>query len=117
LESRQFQCLKSVLAHLTKKDDEYVFIRHTLKAGKRVRAHYHPRAHETLIIFKGNFAVRFGQKAGPLEKQEFYFDITDSGKIQVISFKPGEVHAFIARTKVSYFVLRDRKDKTVYVKK
>ena len=102
-----FENFKKALESLTIGEDEYVLVRHLLSPREKVKPHYHPKATEWLIIDKGIFDVKIGneQRSGNLTNQTTVF-----------LFPKGKIHAIEAKTKIEYFVLRDKKDKTIYVK-
>ncbi len=109
MEMATFENFKKAMESLTIEDDEYVLTRHVLKSGEKIKLHYHPKATEWLIIDHGIgiFEVRVGD-----EWRGSYC----ASQATVFLFPKGKKHAIEAITKIEYFVLRDKKDKTVYVK-
>ena len=107
MEMATFESFKKAMESLTISDDEYVIVRHLLEPGKKVRPHYHPKATEWLIIDKGVFDVKVEneRRSGNLTSQTTVF-----------LFPKGKIHTIEAITKIEYFVLRDKKDKTIYAK-
>ncbi len=105
METARFENFRKALESLTITDDEYVLIQHVLNPGEKVKPHYHPKATEWLIIDKGLFNVRVGDewRGGNLTNQTTVF-----------LFPKGKIHSIEAGTKIEYFVLRDKKDKTTY---
>ncbi len=108
METARFENLKKALESLMIGDDEYVLVRHILKSGEKIRPHYHPKATEWLIIDKGVFDVYIGNK---WRSENLTYQAT------VFLFPKGEAHTIKAITSIEYFVLRDKKDKTVYAKR
>ncbi len=107
METAVFESFKKAMESLTISNDEYVLVRHVLKPGEKVRLHCHPKATEWLIIDKGVFNVRVGDewKSRNLISQTTVF-----------LFPKGKIHTIEAITEIEYFVLRDKKDKTIYAK-
>lgn len=113
METTVFKNFRKALESLTLEDDEYILVRHILKAGERVEPHYHPKATEWMIINKGilDYVV----------VNEEYKNFNSAKRLvadeeMVFLFPRGKLHSIKAFTDVEYFVLRDKKDKTVYVK-
>ncbi len=108
METARFENFNKALESLTIEDDEYVLVRHILKPGEKVKPHYHPKATEWLIINKGIFHVKVDseQKSGNLLNEAV-----------VVLFPKGKIHTIEAVTKIEYFVLRNKKDRTIYVKR
>ncbi len=106
METAVFESFKKALESLTIEDDEYVLVRHILKPGEKIKLHYHSKATEWLIIDKGIFDIQVGDewKRGNLTYQTTVF-----------LFPKGENHTIKAVTEIEYFVLRDKKDKIIYV--
>ena len=107
METAIFENSKKAMESLTIQDDEYIIIRHLLKPGKKVRPHYHPKATEWLIIDKGIFDVMVG---GEWKSGNMTYQTT------VFLFPRRKVHTIEAITEIEYFVLRNKPDKTIYVK-
>ncbi len=106
METAYFENLKKALESLTFEDDEYTLVRHLLKSGKKIKLHHHPKATEWLIIIdNGIFDVQVGNE------QRRYRIIYQTA---VFLFPKGKNHAIEAITEIEYFVLRDKKDKTIY---
>ncbi len=93
------------LEAIVKEDKTYVFIRHILKPGETIKPHLHPKASEWVIVSDGKFQVR-------LEKEKRIFDLQHQAI--VIYFPPKQKHALSAISAVSYLVLRDKNDMTIY---
>ncbi len=108
METARFESFQKALESLTIEDDEYVLVRHILKPGEKVKPHYHLKATEWLIIDNGIFKVRVGDE---------WEDNNLIWQRKVFLFPKGKKHAIEAITKIEYFVLRDRKDKTIYEKR
>ena len=105
---KKYKSLKEALEDITKKDKEYVFLKHSFKAGKEIKAHYHKKANEFLVINQGKFKVG-------LENEEKTFNL----KKHVISiiFPKKKKHSLLTLSPISYFVIRDAKDTSIYEKK
>ena len=111
MEVAVFQNLTEAMKSLMIEDDEYILVMHTLKAGEEIKMHYHPKATEWLIIGAGIFEVT-------IEKEKKIFDSSEllAHNMRVFLFPRGEKHMLVAITPIKYFVLRNKKDKTIYVK-
>jgi len=112
METAIFENLKKALESLTIEDDEYTLVRHILKPGKKTRLHYHPKATEWLIIDNGIFDVQVEGIDGFSELRRCQIIY----QTKIFLFPKRRKHAIKAITEIEYFVLRDKKDKTVYVK-
>lgn len=99
---------KEALEDITKKDKEYVFVRHSLRAGREIKKHFHKKANEFLVIDSGKFKVELGKegKTFNLKKQA----------ISII-FPKNKKHSLSALSPISYFVIRDKKDISIYERK
>lgn len=102
---RKYKNLKEAIEDMTKKDKECVFVRHSLKAGKEIKSHYHKKANEFVIADNGNFKIK-------LEGKEREFNLKN--KVIVIKFPKGKIHSLFAVTPVSYFVIRDVQDRSIF---
>lgn len=112
METAVFKNFRKALESLTLQDDEYILIRHLLKAGERVEPHCHPKATEWIIINKGIIDVSVGEE---------YKNFNSSSRLvadeeMVFLFPKTKIHSIKAFTDIEYFVLRNKKDKTVYMK-
>lgn len=105
MEIKHFQTLHEALTGTCKKDAEYILISHSLTQKRIIRRHYHPHANEYIILTHGEFDVTVGK----IKKS---FRVMEG--VTVIKFPKRHGHAFLARSNLSYFVLRDRMDETVY---
>ncbi len=106
METAIFESFKKALESLTFEDDEYILVRHLLKSEKEIKLHYHPEATEWLIIDNGIFDVQIENE---LKRYRRTYQTT------VFLFPKGKNHNIKAVTEIEYFVLRDKKDKTIYV--
>lgn len=108
---RFFKSLEGAISAVVKKDKDHILIMHRLKKGERIKSHYHPVANEWLIIKGGSFEALYGSKdvveSENLEKDRFC----------LLHFPARTEHAFLAKSNLRYWVLRDRKDKIVYPKR
>jgi hypothetical protein len=81
---------------------------HALEAGDEAGLHYHLKAREWLIATHGSFAVR-------LDGHEQVSNLKE-GPAVLIHFPPKSRHSLKALSKLRYFVLRDRRDRNIYVR-
>jgi hypothetical protein len=109
MNAKIFKNLKTALEETVQKDRDYIFIRHTLKNGEGIRLHYHEKANEWVALDSGCVHIRVGK-----EEKEF---CPEKGEIIVIKLPKLSKHSLIAKSNLTYFVLRDQKDKTTYIKK
>jgi len=105
VETLEFANFKEAFRSLIIEDEEYVLVRHTLDLGEETGFHYHPEADEWLVINHGNFVAKLGN-----EEREFNL----KRRVTAVHFPGGQKHSLVALSRFSYFVLRDRKDATVY---
>jgi hypothetical protein len=112
MEMATFEGFNKALKSLMDPEDEYMLIWHILNPGGKEKPHYHPKATEWLIIINSGdfFDLRVG------EEQESFISQLRADEVMVFLFPKGEVHALSAWKKIEYFVLRDKKDKTIYAK-
>ncbi len=101
----EYASFKEAIESLTKEDKNYVFVRHTLDAGEMIRLHYHPKANEFLMADKGVFEVNLDRNSKIL---------IPKGRVIVIRFLKGQKHSLKTLCQISYFILRDREDETIY---
>ena len=111
MKTQTFGDFRKALESLIAEDGEYVLVRHVLKSGEKIKLHYHPNATEWLIFNRGIINIRVGK-----EKKSFNSSDILSLQEAVFLFPKGKIHAIEARTEIKYFVLRDKKDKTIYAK-
>ena len=102
--------LADALCSVIPAEKTYQVVRHKLKAGEKVRAHYHKIAREWIVINQGQFEVIIDEVIND-------FDPNFVEEFIVIPLPKKSVHAFTAKTDVSYFVIRDKKDRIYYPKK
>lgn len=88
------------LMSIAKKDKDHVFIHHSLKKDEVVANDVHTQANEWIVISKGSFKVRVGEKIEVVKLSGF--------ETMVIYVPKGKEHAFKALSKISYLVLRDK---------
>jgi uncharacterized cupin superfamily protein len=105
---QKYSSIKQALGAIIGEDKNYILLKHILLPGEEIELHYHKKANEWIIIDKGKFQVR-------LEREERDFDIQD--ETIVIHFPAQQKHSFLPKSKISYFVIRDREDKTIYCEK
>lgn len=104
---KKYKNLKSAIESVTKKDKECIFVRHSLKRGDKIGLHYHKKANEFIVVDKGKLKVI-------LEGVERTFSIKDQAI--TIYLPKNKKHALLALSAISYFVLRDEKDDSIFVK-
>lgn len=104
---KTYLCFEGALWSVIKEDKDHIILRHILKPKEVIKRHYHRIANEWIVITHGKFSVEID---GEKEK----FDLPYNGTATVIHFPSGAKHSLRALSKMSYFVLRDRKDRTIY---
>jgi len=105
MEIKKYKNIKEAIEEITKDSTDYIFVRHVLNPEDKIRLHYHKKADEFIVIDNGNFKVR-------LEDEERIFDLKD--QTIVIYLPSQQKHTLSALSKISYFVLRNLKDVTIY---
>ena len=105
MEITEFPNVKAVIEAITKEDKDYIFVRHKLKRGQTIKLHYHNKANEWIVIDAGKFRVM-------LDAEEKIFDV--KGQAIAIYLPQKQKHALWAISEISYFVLRDKEDTTIY---
>lgn len=105
MEYKKYGSLREVLGDITRKDQDYSLTRHTFKNGEGIKRHYHPRANEWLIIDNGKFEIR-------VDEVNHSFSIRN--KFHAFKFLVAQKHAFRALSDITYYVLRDTEDETVF---
>ncbi len=108
MEIREFNNFKDAFQSLMPESRECVFVRHSLEPKEEIKLHYHPKANEWLVINRGRFVVTLES-----EEQEFWL----KRRVMAIRFSAKQKHALATKSKISFFVLRDRADKTIYMEK
>jgi quercetin dioxygenase-like cupin family protein len=103
---REYPTFEEALLSVITEEKQYILVRHTLGAGEKIKPHYHPNAREWIIVHNTICTVT-------MERVKKTF--SPEGKYLVISFLPKKVHSFQVHVPVSYFVVRDRKDKTIFL--
>jgi len=108
----EYNSFQEAIRSLTQEDEEYILVRHVLKAGEKVKEHYHPRANEWIIvnIVEGKLVIWLGDKMKKIDFSDYLSPVA-------IFLPAGVKHSLLAISPISYSVLRDRKDKTIYCKK
>jgi len=103
---REYSTFEEALKSIITEEKQYFLIRHTLEAGEKIRPHYHPNAHEWIIVHNTICTVTMERVKKTFSAEHIYL---------LISFPKKKTHSFEVHVPVSYFVVRDRKDKTVYI--
>lgn len=102
---RQYRNLEEALGSLIKEDKDFIIIQHALKLGDRIELHWHNLANEWVLISEGKVEIEIsGQR----------LELEGMGGTAAVLFPRGKEHSLVARSDISYFVLRDKKDRTVY---
>lgn len=104
IEYEIFPSLKKALESLGE-DKKYDYENHKFSRGEEIKRHYHPKANEFVIVDQGKFSLIAG-------KEKFDFHI--KGKAYVIKITKGIKHSLLVKSKISYFVFRDKRDKIIY---
>lgn len=99
-----FPNLKKALEFLGE-EKKYDYEHHKFKRGELINRHYHPRANEFIIADQGKFTLIIGE-------EEFNFHV--QGKVCVIKITNDVRHSLQVKSRISYFVFRDKRDKTIY---
>lgn len=103
--------LNSALRGIIPVDKTYEIVWHNLKAGEKIRAHYHEVAREWIIATQGKFKVI-------IDGVVCIFNLTYKKKLSIFIPLPRKsIHSLIAQTDISYFVVRDKKDRINYPKR
>jgi quercetin dioxygenase-like cupin family protein len=105
---KNYKNLKEALEAVVKDDRDYILIRHTLKKGDEIKRHYHEKANEWLILDSGCVQVRIGGEEKEVRPKK--------GDTISLRFRSISKHSLLAKSNLSYFVLRDKKDNSIYVK-
>jgi quercetin dioxygenase-like cupin family protein len=100
--------LEGALRDLVKDDEEYVLVKHTLRADEKIGLHYHKHANEWVIVLSGMFDIE-------IEGEKNIVSTILADWVRVVHFPVGKKHSFRAVSPGTYFVLRDRQDESVFV--
>jgi mannose-6-phosphate isomerase-like protein (cupin superfamily) len=100
-----FSSQKEALNALMPADQEMVLVAHTLEQGAQIAAHYHPKAHEWIILEEGAVQILMLGRSFALEA---------GANTQVLSIPSGIVHSLTAHRASTYLVLRDCSDRSVF---
>jgi quercetin dioxygenase-like cupin family protein len=106
IKSLEYKTREEALEKITKEDRDYIFLKHSFKQGEIVKPHYHPKANEWIIFDSGMCEVSLNS-----EIKEF----KSKGQALAIYFPRRKIHSLICMTDISYWVLRSKKDKIIYV--
>jgi len=105
---RNYPSFEEAIWSLTKNHQGYLIYKHEFPVGENVDYHYHKKAWEWIIINQGQVIVG-------LEDKEVSFNL--NGKTIAIYLPKGKKHALRPLSAVRYWVLRNRPDRSIYVKK
>jgi len=101
----EYKTREEALEEITKEDKDYIFLKHSFKEGREIKEHYHPKANEWIIFNSGECEIGLNSELGIFAPHS---------NALAIHFPKGKIHGLICLTDISYWVLRDRKDKTIY---
>jgi quercetin dioxygenase-like cupin family protein len=96
--------LEDALQELMMEDAEYVLLKHVLSKDESIGEHHHPLANEWVIYSAGTLEITID---GELKR-------TTVENTTCVKIPAGAKHTLHCLTDVSYLVLRDRSDETVY---
>ena len=105
MEYKKYKSTKEALADILRDDQEYIVIKHKAKKGYSVKRHYHPKANEWLIIDNGKFTIK-------MDDETETFNLKN--QVTVFKFMVSVKHMFSTDSDISYFVVRDVQDETVF---
>jgi quercetin dioxygenase-like cupin family protein len=100
---------ESTTRAVTSPERKYVFERHELVAGENIPWHFHPKAEEVIIIHEGALWLA-------VEKERKIIRRKKGSEIKVARIYPGEAHALMAFSDISYSVYKTREDKITLCK-
>lgn len=109
MDIKNFESVEEAMRVIMSEDQDYILIRHTLVPGEKIKEHYHLKAKEAVILDSGSIVIGVGDERESIKLKK-------GGKVVVVRFPNKINHWLQAKTEVSYFVLRDRKDRNIYVK-
>lgn len=104
MDTKTFANFKEAFKSFVNNDKDYIFTRHSLDRGEKIEPHFHPEANEWVVINHGKFTVK-------LENHEETLDL--KRRVTVLYFPKGQKHSFTIHSKISYFVFKDKSDKTI----
>lgn len=110
MDSKTYRTLSEALVSILKTDATFSVVQHALKHGEVIKPHYHAKAHEWVVIGQGVVQVLAGRKC-----ETFKIGNRNNMKV-VIHFPPKELHMLVAEDDVTYFVIRDLKERSIYQK-
>lgn len=107
-----FKILEKFLLEFAEAEKTSYFYMHKMAAGEEVKMHYHKKADE-LIILPDKGAVVISLNDG---KKTFgkFLDLDRIVSRVAILVKKGERYSFRTLTDIEYFVIRNKRDKTIY---
>jgi len=104
---KRYKNITEAIESIIKKDKEYVLIKHSLGVGREIKTHFHRKANEFIVIDSGKFEIR-------IEKEIRVFNLKK--KATTIFFPKNKKHSLLTISSISYFVIRDERDVSVYKK-
>ncbi len=107
LEISKYTYLREAVNQIQRKDKEYVSVRHDLRARKVIPPHFHPDVGEWAIFDS------FGRAKVVVDFEKELID--DPVGVLVVHFPKGHIHGLRCLTDISYLVVREGADDTVYL--
>ncbi len=106
MEVKHYKNLKEAFETLFKPDKNYIMIKHSLMPGEIVKIHLHKKANEWVVIDNGEFIAFVGNEEQTLDLKN---------EVVSIMFPQGVKHTIRALVPITYYVIRDCEDESVYV--
>lgn len=106
IEATEYKSFEDAFSSIMAKDFEYIVLRHELSQDKKIKLHYHENANEWVVISNGSFKIILDD-----EEKEFNLE----NKVLAIKLPKKSKHTIIPISKLSYFVVRDCKDISIYI--
>ncbi|MFA5355635.1 MAG: hypothetical protein WC302_02835 [Candidatus Paceibacterota bacterium] len=104
---KEYKNLAEAIDGTIKRDKDYILLKHSLGKGTEIKTHFHKRANEFIVIDSGKLIIKLG-------KEEKLFNLKN--KAVSILFPKQRVHSLLAISPITYFVIRDKKDISIYKK-
>lgn len=104
MEIQEHASLEDAL-QLLRPEHYYTLVKHVLSKGEKVGEHFHPYATEVIIASGGGFHVLSDLSRHPIENPG----------VVTITLPKESLHGLEADQDISYLVLRDEQDKTVWL--
>jgi len=107
LYTSKYRFLREAINQIQKRDKEYVSVRHDLHARKFIPPHFHPSVGEWAVFDsfgRANVVVDFEKKL-----------VNDPVGVLAVHFPKGHIHGLRSLSNISYLVVREGVDDTVYL--